>query len=823
MPDRRQRLAVYLLFFLSGACALAYEVVWMRLLVLVLGASTPAVSLVLAVFMGGLALGARLLGGWGDRARSPLGLYGRLEMGIGVAGLIVPLLLRHWGGPYVGLVQAIDERPVLLASLRGVVACSVLLPPTLLMGATLPVLVRFVGRAERLGRDLGTLYAVNVAGAVAGTVLTGALGIRFLGIDATTHLTAALNLTVGLVAVLWARRLDPAPAPGGGAGPIPPAGEAAPAPRAAALWATVALSGFVTMALEVVWTRALVFTFKSTVYSFTIILATCLLGLALGSAVFGRLDPGRHTRGVLGLVQLLAGAATLLCAPLALRAAPVMMAVSGRLGYTGPVFLGATALGAALTVAVPAVLMGMVFPLASRLLLRGVDTVGGRLGRALWVNTLGAILGSLAAGFVLVPALTLKGALLGLGLAQMAWGIALGWRASGIVRVAGPVAAAALLGLAARLLPGPVPFDPGATAEPGAVVTVHRDGVAATVAVVDHADGLRELRIDGFHAASDGRTSDYMAMMAHLPLLLHPAPQRALVVCFGTGTTAGSVLMHREVQVDVVDINPDVFAYAPLFRRVNHGVAESPRARLIVDDGRHHVLTTARDYDVVTSEPMPPTFAGVVSLYSREYYELARRRLRPGGLLAQWLPMHLLTTAETLSILGTVREVFPETTLWLSAGTGIVVARRDAPVRVDPADLEARLGEAPLLRDLEERDVAGVSRLAGLYALGPEALRRLGPAAIVSDDRPSLEFHPPRHLARQVSRFGRPLEADEQLEAILRLALRDTLPVAGPARPDLEAARRRALFLQLGELYAWHERPAEARRAYEDALVEAAP
>jgi spermidine synthase len=826
MSGTRLRRAVYVLFFVSGACALAYEVVWMRLLVLVLGASTPAVSLVLAVFMAGLALGARLLGGWGDRARSPLRLYGQLEIGIGLAGLLVPPMLQHGTWRYVGLVQAIGERPTLAACLRGVVACTVLLPPTLLMGATLPVLIRFVGReGTRLGRDLGTLYAVNVAGAVAGTVLTGSLGIRFLGIGATTRLTAAFNLAIGLLAALWAGRAVPAAPSDPDPDPAPPAQAAPPSGRSAWLWVTVALSGFVVMALEVVWTRALIFTFQSTVYSFTIILATCLLGLALGSAVFGHLQPRWHTPATLGLVQILAGGATLLCAPLALRAPAVMVAVSAWLGYSGLVYLVATALASALTILVPATLMGMVFPLAGRLLLTGLATAGGRLGRAVGVNTLGAIGGSLGAGFLLIPALTLKGALLALGILQMGWGLALAWRSAGArVRaswLAGPAATAAIFALTARLLPGPVPFDSGVTGERGAVVRAHRDGVTATVAVVDHADGTRSLRIDGFVAASDIQGADYMAMMAHLPLLLHPSPKRALVVCFGTGTTAGSVGLHGDVRVDAVDINPDVFAFAPFFRHVNHDVASSPRAQLIVDDGRHYVLVATEAYDLVTSEPMPPTFAGVVNLYSREYYELARRRLRPGGFLTQWLPIHLLTTAQTLSVLRTVQEVFPETTLWLSAETGVIVARRDAPVRIEPADLEPRLREERLFQDLHKRGVTGLDGLVGLFALGPDALRRVASGEVVTDDRPSLEFHPPRHLVRHVNRLGRPLEPDQQLEAILRLALVETLPLSGPARPDLQAARRRTLRLGLGDVYAWHGRSDEAWQAYQQALIDA--
>jgi spermidine synthase len=389
------------------------------------------------------------------------------------------------------------------------------------------------------------------------------------------------------------------------------------------------------------------------------------------------------------------------------------------------------------------ILMGIVFPFGMHLLAGDAARSGRRIGLAYLANTLGCMAGSLGAGYLLLPALGLKAALVAVALAQAAMGLALLPWTGRAARVLAPASVAvltiALLAGPGRL-PGPVPFDLGVNHPGGPRVLAHEDATAASATVVETQAGQRLLRIDGFVATSDTGSAGYMATLAHLPMLVHPAPRDVLVICFGTGTTAGSTLLHEDTRVDVVDLNPAVFRFAGLFSHVNHGVAESPRARRIVDDGRHYLQTTPATYDVVTSEPMPPAFAGVVSLYSREYYELAYSRLKPGGVLAQWLPFHLVGVNEGLAILKTVQSVFPNTTLWVHEGTGIVVARRDGPVALDVPRVQQALRGA-LAQDLDARGLGGLEGLAEAYLLGPDAIRSLTrTTAVITDDRPSLEF-----------------------------------------------------------------------------------
>jgi hypothetical protein len=288
-----------------------------------------------------------------------------------------------------------------------------------------------------------------------------------------------------------------------------------------------------------------------------------------------------------------------------------------------------------------------------------------------------------------------------------------------------------------------------------------------------------------------------MAMMTHVPMLLHPDPRRVLVVCFGTGTTAGTVLVHRGARADVVDLNRTVFDFAPYFRDVNRDVARSPRVRLLADDGRNYLLTSRETYDVITAEPMPPGFAGMASLYSREYYLLARERLNPGGVLVQWLPTHLLSERQSLGILRTVQDVFPETTLWSFEDTGIVVARRDAAVRVDLADLRRRLHAPELRADLARLGLADAEDFVDLHVLGPEAVRLVtARAPSVTDDRPWIEFDALRHRLRpQRGRFR--LEQARVLEVLFAARLLDPVALAGatPAEAAAAAARRAASSL----------------------------
>jgi spermidine synthase len=828
-----------LLFFASGACALIYEVVWTRQLLLVMGTTTGAVSAVLSAFMVGLGIGGRMFGPLADRSRSPLRLYAYLEAGVGLYALILPALIAGSVAPYVALARLAIGRPALLVSGRVLLVSLLLLPPTLLMGGTLPALIRHVARGmDTLGSKLSALYGANLWGGVAGSLLCGFALIREFGVRGASLVAATGNLSLAVIALLVA---DRSPAPdvmehGETSRTRPPA---EPGVAQSWLWIAVFSSGFVGLGYQILWTRMLIFSFGSTVYSFAIILATVLAGLALGSRLFGLAEQRFSAVRVLSVSFLLAGVTAVPFGAATTRSTDLIETLAGHFGVSGGVFLASAALCAALCLLVPATFMGVVLPLGLRLLVEDVGRSGRGIGRAYLVNTLGCVLGSLGVAFLLMPALGLRWGLLALSFLQVALGLAI-WcseeRGGARWRAVATSCVAFLIGTLALLrVPGTNPFDSikerGGSA---AIVRAHRDATAASVTVVDEPGGLRRsLRIDGFVASGAGVPRvGYMAMMTHLPMLLHPAPTRLLVICFGTGTTAGAGLSYPGVKVDVVDINATVFDFARYFSLENHGVATDPRARLIVDDGRNYLLTTAESYDVITSEPMPPKFAGVVNLYSKEYYEIARERLRPGGILAQWLPFHLLTFEESLAILRTVRSVFPETTLWLHSGTGIIVARRDGPIQIDFERLRWAFGEADLRGDLARRGVRSPLDFASLHVVGPALIDRATERVpLITDERPSLEFHKPTHLLM----VGRGVAEEGFLTAEQSLAMQwvwlseasDQAPLVGAAQEEQSAvASRRVVSSReaLGDLYALWDRADLAFANYEaaaDAALEA--
>jgi len=807
--------AALLFFFTSGACALVYQVVWVRQVLLIVGTTTAAVSTVLSVFMAGLGLGAWLFGGAADRHRAPLRLYAALELGIGGYALVLPALIAASTPAYARVARPLAGEPGLLLLVRVALAFVLLLLPAVLMGGTLPALVRHVSRRlEGVGADLGLLYGANLAGAGAGSLAAGFVLIPGLGVQATSMVAVAGNVSVGIAALAVAWRSQHRGVGVSGEPMSVPPGPALPDAVRRLVWAAVFLSGLLTMAFEVLWTRILIFTLGSTVYSFTVILAAFLTGLALGSRLVVALAHRAPPLTTLAAACVAAGIAAMVLAPVSTRSQALILALSERVGWTGEVFLAGSAVSAALVVLLPATLMGVVLPMSMRLLVDDLGRAGRRVGAAYLVNTIGCVLGSLLAGFALIPRLGLTRALLLLAAVQVALGGAFllhaevrpgrRWRL-----LAGAAAAAIVAGIVASpLLRSPNPFDPGlAAGDDGAPrVESHRDGIAASVSVVTYPGGARTLRIDGFEAASNKAEAAYMPMMTHLPMLLHPDPRRLLVICFGTGETAGAGLLHPGASIDVVEIDPTVFGMAPYFAATNHGVARDPRARLVVDDGRNFLLTTAERYDVITAEPMPPHHAGTVNLYSREYYELARARLRTGGLVVQWLPMHLLTVDESLGILRTVQAVFPETTLWLHGDTGIIVARRDVPVRLDLPRVARAFAPGALRGALEGLGLATPLDVAGLHAMGPDEIREAtSAAALVTDDRPSLEFHRLRHPLQEY-RGPFNLEQARMMSAIHRRRGDHPAPLAGASPGEVaEVAAWRRLDSERGlaDLYRW--------------------
>jgi spermidine synthase len=748
--ERLQLPAVAGLFLASGAAGLVYEVVWLRQLSFVFGVTSHAATTVLAAFMGGMALGSWLLGRRADRMRRPMAYYALLQAGVAATGLLVPVLLKLAQLVYVPLYDATGGSGFIFLAVRAVLAFLVLLPVTTLMGATLPALARHVSRTrEAVGRRVGLLYALNTAGAVVGTLLTGFVLIEHLGLWGSTLLAAGINLAAAGGAFALSRPAS--------AEVRPRAVEReGPTKRGRLLLWLYAVSGFAALGLELVWNRMLILWFSNVTYTFSAMLAVYLVGLALGGA-FGSWLVKRIKRperafvwGEIGVgLSALATTGLALNWPRALGRAS--QAVVG--GLTGWGSLVTSSLVLALAVMLlPTFLLGMLFPVVVRLYAREVGRVGRRVGELYAANSAGTILGSVATGFVLIPLLGFQGSLLLLTGLSVLVAAAAAWRWLERKAVAWGSCAATLAFGALWL-----PFDhlgenflregetllSYAETESGTIEVREREGDPAAGGAT-----TRRLVIDGnqatYTAVRDMRKN---RMLAHLPMLVHPDPREVLVICFGSGSTFGALAVYDGLErVDCVEIAPGVVACAPYFREFNLDVLENPLANLIIDDGRNYLLCTDRRYDVITAEPMPPAVAGVVNLYTVEYYELCRGALEPGGVCAQWIPLYQLAVRDVRMLAASFARVFPHAQLWLT-GDDIVLLGSPEPLRVDRSRFAEAARNPEIVRTLAEVGVPGPEALLDRLVLDSDAFRAYTRGfEPVTDDRPVVEYTAPRNF-----------------------------------------------------------------------------
>jgi spermidine synthase len=736
--------ALALLFFGSGLCSLVYQVLWLRMLGLVFGVTVYAASTVWATFMAGLAVGSFAAGVLGDRVRNPLRWFGITELLIGVTSLATPAGLDWLQRVYVAAYVSLSPSPAELVAVRVAIAFAVLIVPTALMGATLPLVIKAsTFRASALGRQVGLLYGSNAGGAIVGTLAAGLYLIPTYGIRRSLFAAAGLNLCIGLSAIALSTvtlRLESADRPPQ-AETAAAVGPALSDGRLLIVLGVFTLSGVVSLALEVVWFRVLTLFLRPTVYGFAVMLATILAGISLGSYLVTPLLTRRvRWMTVLAALQLATGFAIVA----SFRPLTYLTGVSARLSPIVsrllPEYLAYPIAGSLLAIFPTALLMGLAFPIGLHLWASAGGSKGahtaGRVGLFYSLNVAGAIVGALLGGFVLLPQLGSRTSVSLLAAASFASGLALlaacefrvGWRV-----LTGVVAAAAF---AAANWFSPDPF--GQFVEnryPGQRIVWQEEGVEATV-VVHERRGELSLTVNGNHEASTGAPMTFVhRRIGHLPMALHAFPQTALVIGLGGGATAGAVGMHTGVQVDIVELAEAVSRGARFFGAINHDVLSKPNVHLRIDDGRNYMMLTTKRYDVITADVILPIWAGAGNLYSAEYFRLMRRVLGPGGLVLQWVAG---TEAEYKLIARTFLSVFPETTVW--AGGGLLVGSVE-PLRLRQSDFEAKLavpGRAEALRDL---GVTSFDALLSTFVAGPDELRAfVGDGPFLTDDRPLAEY-----------------------------------------------------------------------------------
>jgi spermidine synthase len=741
--------ALGLLFLISGACGLIYQVLWLRLLGLVFGVTVYAASTVWASFMAGLALGSFVGGRLGDRVRSPLIWFGAVEIFVGLSALSTPLVLDVLQGWYAQIHDALPRSVGVVTLARGLMSFLVLLVPTMLMGATLPLIVRSaLVRGGELGTKVGVLYGTNTAGAIAGTLAAGLILIPSLGIGRTFQLGAALNAAVGLVAVLIGLRGRKTMAIGEkpSVPPVPDVDAPADRPGEPAftrytVLAVFAVSGFATLALEVIWFRAIVLVARPTVYTFAVMLATVLFGIAAGSYLVSIvMRRQRNWLAWLAVIEVAMGVAALTSLAALAQTPDVERMIAPYVAAVLPSYLS-HALAASLPVILPTtLLMGIAYPIGIRLWVGGENQsrrLASRLGVFNSMNLVGAIFGSLTAGFILLPVWGSQASLVATATLIFVSGFALlmlALRGNPVRVLAASLLVPAFAVLAVRTT------DPFMTflrlRFPNLPVASHEEAVEGTVSVHGDGPGRYMLVLDGNHQAND--TGPMLATHRRISLLalaIHPEPRDVLVVGLGGGATPGAVSRHEGVDLDVVELSSAVARASKFFAHANHDLLTRPNVRLILDDGRNHLALTKKKYDVLTADIILPIHAGSNNVYSEEYFKLVRRALKPGGLAMQWASG---TEAEYKTIARTFRSVFPHATVWAD---GSLLVGTVEPLKLRESDFNWKLQLPNHRAGLAELGVRSFEDLLGLYAAGPEELQAfLGPGPILTDDRPLAEY-----------------------------------------------------------------------------------
>jgi spermidine synthase len=853
---------VYLLFFLSGLSGLIYQVVWVRMFGNVFGNTIYSASIVVAVFMLGLGVGSYTVGRWADRRYLQqqadaggsqnvlLRAYGHFELAIAALGLCIALVLPHLGSLSASVSAYVREPSGWYALsawsyvARAAIAVGLLAPITLLMGGTLTLLIRHLVREDLTagGWRIALLYGVNTAGAAVGAILTDFSLVPAFGLLGTQGVAVFSNGVAGIGAVVLAsatrvrvkpatttarkakRRVDARsvrlqpnqdgpsvrqPDQEDGSVRLQPDRQS----NRPVWWTAVALAltGFAALGMEILWFRHFSMLLGGFRAVFSLLLAFILAGIGLGSLAGGVLTRrvGRPAESFI-TVQALFVASTL--AGLALANVDVINReeASAAPGSVGELWFNAWPM--LLEVAIPALLMGFTFPLANAILQRAEQSVGRRAGTLYLANTAGAVAGSVAAGFALLPTLglqmsaTILMALAALAVVPLYLAEPRPWRT-----LIGPVViAGAALTIWLQLPSDYITLRALGSVAAGERRLVVSNGLTELIAVTESAKG-RTLVTNGHAMSATWPLSQrYMRALAHIPLLAIDRPETVLVIGFGVGNTTHAATLHPSVRrVELADLSRDILAHAAYFERGNHNVLSDPKVVVHINDGRQHLLMQPESsYDLVVLEPPPIAYAGVGALYSKEFYLLARSRLKPNGYISQWLPTYQVPSDVALAMVRAFVDVFPQSVLLSGAGSDLLLLGvNGARIEIDPAVLGTALSKAPDVRaDLERVDLGAIHEIAGAFVGSAQTLSQAtqGVAPVV-DDRPKQEYGVRSMLSvghgvpaaivdlERLSEWcprcfmdGRPVAAVAQLDEYLEL-----LTLAYTASPSQVAAAQR--------------------------------
>ena len=762
------------LFTLSGVSGLIYQVVWSRLIVLIFGNATYAVATVLGVFFFGLALGSYLAGRYAPRFSGQLALYGYLEIGIGVYAGIFFVLLSAVQGLHGFIFPWVYESQGMLTLVRISLSGLLLLPPTILMGATLPVISALLTRSPRhIGQDFGIVFAYNTFGAAVGCFLSAFYLIPAFGLLWTTACGALLSIAVGVASIYWARDIDAASiAHKKMKQPVKLSGQLSFGPvQTYAVLLAFLVSGFLGLVYEIAWSRTLILLFGTSVYAFATMLTTYLIGLALGSLCMSRWSD-RFTNPLLAfaVIHIIIGSAVFVTTP-----------VIGQLPHffidlfqidTSWRVVTLTEFAACFAIMfVPAFGSGALFPLAARIFIhqRRFD-IGRTIADAYTFNTLGAIAGSFVAGFLFIPWIGMEKTLLAgagvnmavaSGLIICSQHLSLGKKAL----AAATLLSVAVIGFVTLQTWVPLAMNSGVYVYGDALAKTkeqidgfvrnnrllyYREDPSATVAVIESANG-RFLRINGKTDGGDisiTRSDNYtQRFLGLLPLLYTPQAQRALVIGLGTGITLNAVQCIPRIEIDCIEISPAVVEASRYFERANGSALNTPGTRTYVLDGRTWINAMPRQYDLIVSEPSHPWQTGNANLFTTDFFEASARRLTPGGVFCQWLPYYHMDKEHFRIIVNSFSRTFPYINIFVVYTDTILIGSK-APLTLETSHLDDLMANGAFRQHLASLGIDSAAQLLSFFYLDTEAVHSYlrGMDEVNSDDHPVIEYTAPKYL-----------------------------------------------------------------------------
>ncbi len=751
-----------LCFFLSGAAGLIYQIVWVRMFTLVFGNTVYAVSVVVAGFLSGLALGSYAWGKWIDTSKTPLKTYVRLELAIAISAIVISGLIHALDDTIVGFMTAESVGSIHWSLIRFASLFLILLIPTTLMGGTLPVMSKFyVTRFDNIGAGIGSLYAANTYGAMVGCFLSGYALIYYLGNWGALATAFVLNLLAA--AMVWrapALEVETIPEPKQQKKKTRKKKEKVPGtetvetpfklhiPLGLAL-SLAAGSGFCALAYEILWTRAFIVSFKSTVYLFSNLLTVFLFGMALGSHFFSKkLDNLKDPVRLFGMAQVAIGIWGMISILFFMKINGMAIGLGtlfDGMSLTKDVFIMLVLMTLAFTF--PAFLMGLSYPLICRVTVESLGSLGRYAGLTYAIGTLGGIVGSLMAGFYLLPVFGLQNSLFLIsGLALMVGYIALLKSASrkGIGWVFPTSAAAALMIIVTVAISG-TNIGLGVGAE-GKVVFAS-EGVMGSVRVTQKMkNGPLTLQVNNYQLATSG---DVAVRFGHIPLLLKPDAKDVLLISLGAGITAGAIGRHPVERIDCVEIVPTLFDVQYLFKQDNHNIIADKRFHLTFWDGRHFVRMTKRKYDLVVADLYQPDSAGVGSLYALEYYQEIKEKLKKGGAMAQWLPLYQLSPENLKVIMRTFATAFEHVNVFAgdinSELPTLLLFGSSEPIRIRPDTLLKSLENEEVKEDMIEH--SDPMSFLSFYIMDRQGVLDFTEGSpINSDNRPVIEYTAPQNI-----------------------------------------------------------------------------